>query len=339
MTIQLEIYFADLIAFVEYKEQLWALMPKTCGKGKHFPQLIFWESLVDKDKTTVNYEINAELAMVPLEGFDLKIPNILGNSLDRKMAHVDPVPSGNDNHWNWVVPMSEMVKSHGGNVKQEVFDLNPDAFLASRLSFPSGKFRTHHFCSGTWLGINNRFIHAYEFKKCIEVKENGKEKEICLEKADFPIQAMANCVKGDFGINSSNTSFLFTPFDKNQPSGQLVLKPLFENRIEVIIGNLGSQINLSDNPVNENLEHFEYFYDLLENWTAPRFTPRRATWSTHRVPEGRSTIQGNWPPSLIGNNNSRVGQVLNGGLRIQSVMQDLESCPQVRLEPPAPTEG
>lgn len=54
MTIQLEIYFADLIAFVEYQERLWALMPKIEGKDKHYPKIIFWKDQLesgDPDET------------------------------------------------------------------------------------------------------------------------------------------------------------------------------------------------------------------------------------------------------------------------------------------------
>lgn len=368
MAFDLNIYFVDLVGFVKQDDTFWALMPNTRNmeqnhfiEDQHFPILVFPKDRAGESAPDCKL---GDFGLWFLENDELTLEDFSTNSdLRTNMNHSTnslPVPGDND-RFSWVIKMKGMdnTKQNSGKVKPEALGngkLTTD-LISARMKLMVGK-------------IESCFFSAYKYTNDKDIEENSKYKiytykfektseQASRHESNKPARAIVNIVKANMKVTSQDITIKRSKFlseTQNNPTSSpaknrdrsttVTLTPKGNEPLEVMFINLGLVSNLEKyiekRKNRKNLDHFDHFYPLVDGWgDKPRYIPTR-------VPSGDFMIKNLSLPEFVGRfkkaaqdnleslakkleNHYGTPNLYNENI---SVMVDLESCPQVRLEPP-----
>lgn len=291
----LHIHFLDLIAFVPDSDKIIAVTPKaldTTGTPNHEPTLVFdSRSVISASEAATPLKDSPVLVKWDLNQEDLRIENtdtpIINTGPDIDVS--EQLPSGYSKRFKWVTPMQDL-SSHSGRVYSDV-KTGVSSHVTSRFIIDKGFLHTQHFSA---YPVNPpTYIHTYKFERNSNLSSLTERAIVNIVEAIVPLRTASTTIR------SSNFS-----------GGERRHVVLGGMQIDVVYVNLSSDDNHS-------LDHFDYFYDILDGWTGPRFLPVRINGS----PNIKDSLVHSPEPDIITAIHSAVGG---------DPLVDPEACPQCR---------
>jgi len=269
---KLIVYMADLLCFVPDGDKYWAMAPRALATTPlpadvatrprpkaHQPYLLHFSGDTLSSDGLVNFPGRDDIWGWVFDGHQITISTDSRDAFRprrKPLGDSDDVPGAEDRQLDWLLKPSEFSRlGHTGKIKEAVFGPNASPLIGARLVLDQGDLDTIRFA---WIKRWEKYLRLRYLP--------GSALTAGHERAVANVVGLAIDLPPDADIVTLER----VKFD-GTGAQQWTLKPNEKGVIELLFGNLSQ---LGEQEPEDALNHFVFFYNLLEGWSEPSYQPR-----------------------------------------------------------------